>query len=231
MEHLFYDKRVDCPCCKNSFKTKKVRRRGLKVLERHTDFCVAYKDINPIYYHVWICPNCGFSASESEYRDLTKDQRLFFQGNISRKWNQRDYGGIRTFEEAEESYKLALMVAQLFKKPKGYIGGICLKLGWLYREQKNDKEFEFLKHALHSFEAAYQKEPLPIAGLDEISLAYLVGELHRRFDHIQDAIKWYAKALDHPDIKKKRQIQLLAREQWRLAREQYRLEKEDSVHA
>ncbi|SET32752.1 hypothetical protein SAMN05660297_02030 [Natronincola peptidivorans] len=227
MEHLLYDKRLDCPCCKNSFTTKKVRTRSLKVVERGTDFYVKYKDVNPIYYHVWVCPNCGFSATESEFTDLTKEQKSLLMDNISKKWNQRHYGGPRTYEEAEATYKLALLVAQLLKKSKGYIGGLCLKLGWLYRDVNDQRETEFLKYALNHFQNAYQQEPLPIAGLDEVSLAYLVGELHRRFHDPKGAIKWYSKALEHPDIKKKRQIQLMAREQWRLAREEYQVIKTD----
>lgn len=226
MEQFLYEKKVDCPCCKNVFTTQKVRIRRLKVLERCTDFYVKYKDIDPIYYQVWICPNCGYSATESQYGDLTKSEKEFLYQNISKKWSQRDFGGIRTFEEAEESYKLALVMAQLLKRQKGYIGSICLKLGWLYRGKDQEKEKEFLKHALYYLEAAYQEEPLPIAGLDEISLAYLVGELHRRFDNIKDAIKWYAKALDNPGIKRNRRIQLMAREQWAVAREQGKLKKE-----
>lgn len=230
MENLLYEKKVDCPCCKNVFVTQKVRMRRLKVLERHPDFYVKYKDIQPIYYQVWVCPNCGFSATESGFVDLTRDQRAFLKEKVSSKWNQRDFGGVRSFEEAEESYKLALLIAQLLKMKKGYIGSLCLKLAWLYRGCQSEKELEFLKHALNYLETAYQTEPFPIAGLDEVSLSYLVGELHRRFNNINDAIKWYGKALDHPDIKRNRQIQLMAREQWYLAREQHRAMKEEKAN-
>ncbi|SDK69464.1 DUF2225 domain-containing protein [Natronincola ferrireducens] len=231
MEHLLYDKNISCPCCNNTFTTKKVRTRGLKVIERHSDFYVSYKEVNPIYYHVWICPNCGFSATESEYVELSKVQKDVLQKNIMAKWKQRDYGDVRTVEEAKEAYKLALFIGQLLKKSRGYIGGLCLKLAWLYRETGEVEEIEFLKFALSSFETAYQSEPLPIAGLDEVSLAYLVGELNRKLHKPQEAVKWYAKALDNPDIKKKRQIQLMAREQWQVARQEGRVEKEVKANA
>ncbi|AKL94458.1 hypothetical protein CACET_c09510 [Clostridium aceticum] len=230
MEHLLYDKNISCPCCRRPFTTKKVRTRALKVLERHTDFYVQYKDINPIYYYIWVCPHCGFSGGESEFIELNREQRTILQDSIVKKWNYRNYGGVRSIEEVEGSYKLALLVAQLLKKPKGYIGTLCLRLAWVYRECNDGKEIQFLQYALKSLEEAYQQEVLPVGGLDEISAVYLVGELHRKLGNPQEAIKWYSKALDHPDIKTKRQVQLMAREQWRLAKEAHQVGKECEAH-
>ncbi|AOY76340.1 DUF2225 domain-containing protein [Clostridium formicaceticum] len=230
MEHLLYDKNASCPCCRRPFTTKKVRTRALKILARDTDFYVQYKDINPIHYHIWICPNCGFSATESEFTELSKEQRTILQDNIMKKWKYRDYGGVRTIEEAEGTYKLAIFVAQLLKKPKGYIGTLCLRLAWLYRGCGDEREIQFLQHALKSLEVSYQQESLPIGGLDEISALYLIGELYRKLGNPQEAIQWYAKTLEHPDIKTKRQIQLIAREQWRIAREAYQVEKEGNAN-
>ncbi|MCC5910248.1 MAG: DUF2225 domain-containing protein [Clostridiaceae bacterium] len=230
MEHLLYDKEINCPCCKNKFNTKKVRGRKLKVLERQTDYYVKYQDLNPIYYHVWICPKCGYSATEGEYVELNKDQIHIVKEKISNKWKQQDYGTIRTQQEAEASYKLAILTGQLLKKPKGYLGGLSLKLAWIYREMKDEREMEFLNYALDFFETSYQQEPLPVAGLDEVSLAYLIGELKRRLDDPETAIKWFAKALDHPEIKRKRQIQLMAREQWQEARAIYSKRKKSEAN-
>ena len=225
MEDLLYDKDCTCPVCKNKFTTQKVRTRPLRVEKREDDFNVIYKNINPIYYYIWVCPKCGYSATEKEFENITREQALILNKAIGTKWNERSFGGVRTFHEAEESYKIALLVAQLLKKPKAYIGGISLRLAWLYREAKNPKENEFLNHTLNLFEDAYQTERLDETGLDEVSLVYLNGELSRRLGKYKEAIKWYGIALDHPDIKTKRHIQLKAREQWRLAKEQYSDEK------
>ncbi len=220
MKDSLYEKKVNCPSCKSIFTTQKVRTRRLKVLERQPDFYVKYEGVDPLYYQVWICPNCGFSATESEYTDLRRDERDLLYEKISKKWMQRDFGNVRTFEEAEESFKLALITAQLLKKSRGYIGSIFLKLGWLNRGKSEEKENEYLKSALDILEEAYQEEYFPIAGLNEVALSYLIGELHRRFGNTKEAIHWYAKALDHPEIKNNRQIQIRARDQWSLAREE-----------
>lgn len=225
MDALLYDKNVCCPVCNCQFTTKKVRSRGLKVLEKHDDYNIVYKDINPTYYNVWICPECGYSATESEYIELSKPQKNIIWENVRTRWLKRDFGGVRNVTEAIESYKLALVTAQLLNKSKAYRGNLCLRLAWIYREQKSPNEIEYLKHAHKYFIESYSQEKLPTGGLDEVTMAYLIAELNRGLGSYMEAIKWYSKALDNPEIKKKRQLQLKAREQWRLAKEEYDAER------
>lgn len=226
MENLLYDKDCVCSVCKYKFTTKKVRMRPLRIEKREEDFNVIYKnDINPNYYYIWVCPICGYAATEKEFGNIKKEQIKIVRSMVSSKWKERDFGGIRTFQEAEESFKIALFIAQILEKSRAYVGGVCLRLAWLYREIKNPKEQEFLAYALESFEKAYQTERIDEAGLDEVSLAYLNGELNRRLGDYKRAIKWYGVTLEHPDIKRKRQIQIKAREQWSRAREQHSSDK------
>jgi uncharacterized protein (DUF2225 family) len=226
MASQLYDKTVCCPVCSTVFSTKKVRSRGLQIVERQDDLNVIYKDVNPNLYYVWVCPECGFSGSEGEYENFNPICKKIFEEKIRSKWNKRSYCGIRSHKEAEESYKLAILIAQLCKKQKSYIGILCLKLAWIYREEKNDKkEIEFLNHALSNLTQAYQEERLENSHIDEVTAAYLVGELNRRLGNFKEAIHWYSKTLEHPEIKRKRQLQLKTRDQWRLAKEQYDNEK------
>lgn len=229
MESLLYDKKVCCPICSISFTTKKVRSRGLQVIERQDDLNVIYKDINPNYYNIWVCPECGYSATENEYENFNPIYKKTFEEKIKSKWNKRSYCDTRSPKEAEETYKLAILIAQLFKKQKSYIGTLCLKLAWIYREEKKEnKEIEFLKHALTYLTQSYQEERLDNSSIDEATAAYVVGELNRRLGNYKDAIQWYSRTLEHPDIKNKRQLQIKTRDQWRLAKEQYDHEKSNS---
>lgn len=226
MENLLYDKDCTCSVCTYEFTTKKVRTRPLRIEKREDDFNVIYKNINPNYYYIWVCPICGYAATEREFDNIREDQIKTVKKVVSSKWKERDFGGVRTFQEAEDSFKMALLIAQILEKSRAYTGGVCLRLAWLYREIGDSREQEFLAHALRHFEKAYQTERIDEAGLDEVTLAYLNGELNRRLGHYRSAIKWYGTALEHPDIKRKRQIQIRAREQWGIAREQYAVDKE-----
>lgn len=222
MENLLYDKDCVCSVCKYNFTTKKVRIRPLRIEKREDDFNIIYKNnINPNYYYIWICPICGYAATEKEFNNIRRDQIKIVKNMVSLKWKERDFGGVRNFQEAEESFKMALLIAQILEKSRAYTGGICLRLAWLYREIGSPKEQEFLAYALEAFEKAYQTERITEAGLDEVSLAYLNGELNRRLGRYKEAIQWYGVTLEHPNIKRKRQIQIKARDQWIMAREQY----------
>ncbi len=221
METLLYDKTENCPVCRRDFSSKKVRSRKLVIVEKQDDLNIVYKDVNPLYYQILVCPECGYTGIESEFEDISPIHKKLFDDTVRYKWKQRSYGNVRTVDEAIECYKLALLMAQLFKKPKSYVGNICLKLAWIYRELQSEKEEEYLKYALNNLQDAYQGERLDSASVSEMTTAYIVAELNRRFGNYRESIVWYAKVLDNPEIKNNRQLQLKTREQWRLAKEQH----------
>lgn len=221
METILYDKSISCPICERSFTSKKVRSRKLKIQEKHDDLHLVYKEIDPLYYQIFVCPHCGYSGSEGVFEDISVLQKRLFDEHIRYKWKSREYGETRTAEEAEACFKLAILVAQVTKKKKSYLGSLCLRLGWLYRGMKSSKEEEFLQYALTYLQDAYQSERLDEASIDELTMAYLIGELNRRFGNFKESILWFAKVLDNPLIKNNRALQLKTREQWRVAKEQY----------
>lgn len=230
MDKYLFDKEVTCHVCNMTFTTKKPRIRKIPVEKKDADFHIWYKEVNPVFYNVWVCPNCGFSVTESEHKPLNIESKSLVLKHVSFKWNKRDYGSERNWDQAVETHKLAIFMGQLLKKPNGYLGGLSLRLAWLYREMNSPHEETYLQHALSYLEKAYAEEEFPIAGLDEVSLSYLIGELKRSTGEPKEAIFWYNRALEHPNIKNKRLIQLKARDQWQLARDDYNKLKEGAEH-
>ncbi|QEK11803.1 DUF2225 domain-containing protein [Crassaminicella thermophila] len=222
MNQALYNKEVSCPICKNIFHTKKVRSSAIRIKKRDTDFCVYYNGENPIFYAVFVCPNCGYAALESVFERISPTGKKIITSRVSNQWVQRDFGGERTNQEAIEVYKLALLCGQLSNEKKGILGTICLRLAWFYRFIGEDKELHFLKHAKNCFEEAFLYEQLPIGNLDEVSMLYLLGELNRRLGKYEDAINWFNKAVSNPAIKRKKKLEMQAREQWILAKEEYK---------
>lgn len=218
-----YDKEVNCPICNNKFSTKKVRSSAIRTLRRDTDFCVHYKAVNPYFYGIWICPKCGYASTENRFNSIKKVHHDIIKKSVTAKWKQRDYGKNRTIQDSIICYKLALYEGNLLNYEKSYIGSICLKIAWLYRyKENNDLEYRFLKYALESFEEAFSKEDSPMAGMDSSAIAYLIGELNRKLKSYEESIKWFQTALKDPQIKKNRNLENMARDQWRLASEEYK---------
>ena len=228
MNDSLYAKVVKCPICQNDFKTQKVKTSALRIEKRDSDFCVHYGGVNPIYYGAYVCPSCGYAALESNFEELELKAKRAIQESISSRWVQRDFGLKRTISEAIETYKLALLCGQVARHKKGILGVICLRLAWLYRYNHEEREIDFLRHASECFEEAYRYEGLPIGGMDDISITYLLGELNRRLGKYEDAIYWFNKAIGNPGIKQKKSLETQVREQWSLAREQFKQFKDEN---
>ncbi|MBB6214614.1 hypothetical protein HNQ80_000697 [Anaerosolibacter carboniphilus] len=222
MINALYDKEITCPVCKNIFHTKKVRTSATRVEKRDTDFCTHYIGENPILYNVCVCPMCGYAALESNFGEINATGKKKIEESISRRWVQRSFGEERTVIEAIETYKLALLCSQILANKKGTLANICLRIAWLYRYLHHEKEFEFLTHAVGCFEQAFANEPLPIGNLDEVSLMYLIGELHRMIGNYEEAIEWFGKAISNPAIRGKKKIDTMTREQWKLAKDAFK---------
>lgn len=215
-----FDKTIECPVCSKEFITKKVRTSRLRLLKRDEDFLNYYNAENPIKYNIFVCPNCGYSASENKFEKIKKDQAKIIINNISTRWTKREFGGVRDLDEAIESYKLALVSGTLLNATKLEKGNICLNIGWLYR-LKEDKEEEnrFLKSARDQFIEAYNIESLSGTNMDDSKLSYLIGELSRRINEKEEALSWFNTCLGLPSTKMNPALNDMAREQWRLTRE------------
>jgi len=220
MSEALYDKSNKCPVCNNVFSSKRVRASACRVEKRDEDFCTFYKSHNPMHYEILVCPHCAYAASENSFDSLTAKELATIKELLSGKVINRSFCGERTIADALDSFKLALFIAKARNAKNSVIGGLSLKLAWIYREMKDDKEKDFLEHALENYRTAYDKEELPLGNLDEISVQYLLGELSRRLQKLNDAVFWFNKAVMNPDRANNPRIEKLAREQWSLVKEQ-----------
>lgn len=219
MEPLFQVK-IDCAHCGEAFRTSRVRPSFRKTVKTDADFCLHYKDVNPDYYVVRVCPHCGYASTEN-FSDLTPAGQAAIQANISEQWQRRDFGGERSREDAIQAYKLALVCAQLKKEKRRVIAGLLHHIAWLYREQGDgEQERRFLQHALNEYMLVYE------TGMDELNqarLMYLIGELNRRLKHYHEAARWFSRVVNDKRIMDAAMIRA-SREQWAVTREEMRAE-------
>lgn len=215
-----YEKNVKCPVCNMEFKTKKVRISRLQLIKKDKDFLSYYKEENPLKYNIFVCPHCGYAASESKYNSITDKDREIVLKEITSKWNSRDYAGKRTVDDAIDTYKLALYIGQLLDYKRIDLGSLCLSIAWLYRIKEDlEEEKRFLKLAKNLFEEGYYKESLEDTNMEELRLDYLLGEISRRLGDKEGALKWFNTTLSSPKLKSKPVIEKMVRQQWRLTRE------------
>lgn len=218
MADILYSAEKRCVICDKPFTVTRVRNR-LAMLKQDGDFCTYYKDINPYCYAIWVCPHCGYAAQdvyfeETPYRaDAVKQ---FLRGREV----HVDFSGKRTVEQAVATYKLAIFYAEMTETLPSRLGGLYLKLAWLYRQSgETEHELPALDKAREYYEQAFLRERLPIGNMSQLTLEYLIGELYRRTGKLAEALNYLAKVVGNPQAKNERRVLELAREAWSQARE------------
>lgn len=208
--------KVVCPQCGNDFETSRVRPSFRKPVGRDSDFCGRYKGSNPDYYVVRVCPFCGFACTENFENKLTPRIKDIYMRKIGSNWKMRDYSGERDWETALQTYKLALLCAQIAEEKPRVIAGLLHHIAWLYRE-KNDIEQEqkFLQFALDAYIEVFESEKMDI---NDARLMYMIGELHRRLKQYNEAIRWFSRVINDKRIMDAGMIKA-SREQWATTRE------------
>lgn len=216
-----YDKKIDCPICKDEFHTKRVRASRLRLIHRDEDFLSHYNLENPIKYNVVVCPNCGYAAYNDEFENIGKNKIPLILKNISSRWKKRSFGNVRDLDEAIETYKLALINYNVLGKTNLELANILLHIAWLYRlkEEEHEEELRFIYLAKEKFINAYESDSLAATNMNDSKLSYLIGELSRRLSNREEALKWFNICLNLPETKMDPNINNLVREQWRLAKD------------
>lgn len=216
MVEPLYDITVTCTFCTNEFKSKKVRPSFKKASKSDTDFCIHYKDINPDFYVVRICPFCGYAHTENFSDKWTSAERAVFQDKVAQNWSMRDYCRERTWEDSLQSFKLALLSAQIKNEKSRVVAGLLHHLAWLYRiKEDREQEERFLSFALDAYVSVFETEGMD---LNNAKLMYLMGELNRRLKRFPDAIKWFSRIINDRKIMDAGMIRA-SREQWTTTRE------------
>jgi len=165
---------------------------------------------------VRVCPYCGFAFTENSVKKLTEPQRKIIMEKVTSQWKFKDYGGVRTWEDALYTYKMAVACGQLIQEKERVMAGLLHHIAWLYR-YKNDEaqEKRFLELALNAYTRVYETES---DSLDNARLMYLLGELNRRLKRYPEAIKWFGRVINDKKIMDSAMIQA-SRAQWAVTRE------------
>lgn len=208
--------KVDCTCCEQTFQTSRVRPSFRKPVRTDSDFCIHYKSFNPDYYVVRVCPFCGFAFTENFSERMTSKHKQLYYEKLGKNWNALDLTGERDWNAAVQSYKLALLCAQIKEEKDRVIAGMLHHIAWLYR-YKGDTEQEkrFLEFALEAYVKVFETEG---ADVNNARLMYLIGEIHRRLGDYRKAVLWFGKVINDKKIMDSAMIRA-CREQWALIRE------------
>lgn len=229
MASAFFEQEKTCPVCDKKFTTTRVRSSASVVVKRDTDFCIYYKDINPMHYSIMVCPHCHYAALDKNFSDnLETAEKLRLQKGLEllRK-EESDMSKERKAELALRACELAIQAAQIKKSGPGLIGSLFLRASWFAREINNlELEKEYINQARLLYTESFEKERKVDSKMTEARLMYIIGELNRRSGLYQEAVLWFNKAVTNKNIKGEPEIERLSRDQWDMAKQQYKQQKE-----
>lgn len=194
-EELIYDKNLECPVCGRQFSTKVIKTGKAKMISNDIDLRPIYEGIDVAKYDVIQCEHCGYASLPRYFPHLLPTQRNLIRENISKKVKLKLYkGATYTYEEALQRFKLCLVNAVVKRAKNSERAFICLKSAWLLRgyreflenqenvdiektEELRKQEADYLQNAYTGFKDARQTESMPMCGMDENSLDYLLAAL------------------------------------------------------
>jgi uncharacterized protein (DUF2225 family) len=212
-----YDKNYECLFCKKSFTSKKLRSRFVKLSHTDTDFFPVYEseESNPLYYHILVCPFCGFSFSEDFSRAFPPGAKEVINHEVQSRWVRRDFSGERNIQQAIQTYMLAIYCGSLKKEKHIVLAGMYMRIGWLYRVLKNpDQEQRFMRLAIKEYEDSLYHGDYTRTQVSEIKILYLIGELSQRLNDRQKAVQYFSKVIEKQKQTVEPQIIKMARERW-----------------
>ncbi|MCO4783312.1 MAG: DUF2225 domain-containing protein [Candidatus Cloacimonetes bacterium] len=213
-------KEVECPLCYEEFMTENIWQGKIAVVEEYPDLGKKYSGLNPLYYSVWVCPNCLYADLRGD--DFTTTGKLNdedFENDykiLKLVAGKTDFTQARTFPAAITSYKLAILTAKHKKTSVAKIGTFNMRLAWLYRSLKKDKqEAKFIAYALKFYLEAFTTEDEPDFGnMSQGGITYLLGELYRRTGNARQAVNFFQKVVNDKALNSEPKYMKMARLGW-----------------
>ena len=189
-----FDKTIKCDVCGKEFKTKQVRTGRARFIGTDDILKPIYEGIDTCKYDVILCPHCGYAASQRNYGHLTAKQRKAIRENVEPRFKAKENDtDTYSYERAVRRCKMAMLTEMVTGGKISESAYLCLKLAWIYRgeieEAQNTGETderiktyhkyenEYLEDAYNGFKQAVATEYPPIAGMDEMTINYLLTSI------------------------------------------------------
>ena len=209
---VLFDKSAECPVCSKKFSYRAVKTGKARAIAQDPDLRPRYAKFEPAKYDVVVCPYCGYGCLVRYFAPLPQAQVKLLREGIGGRVHGVANNPILSYDDAIQRYQIALASSIVKKAKDSEKALVCLKMAWVIRGKKENlpddtenyddvmaelrsDENEALKAAYEGFVNARQKENYPMAGMDEITIDYLIGVLAARFQDYGVAQKMIATIL------------------------------------
>lgn len=202
-----FDKTVKCDVCGKEFKTKQIRTGRVRFIGTDEVLKPLYEGIDTCKYDIILCPHCGYAASQRNYGHITSRQRKAIRENVEPRFKAKEADTeTYSYERAVKRCKMAMLSQMVMGGKISESAYLCLKLAWLYRgeiaeaedngasqadiDRYHQYEHEYLEAAFKGFKQALETEYPPIAGMDEMTIYYLLTSIAAECGNIEEAKRY-----------------------------------------
>ncbi|MBZ0136522.1 MAG: DUF2225 domain-containing protein [Planctomycetes bacterium] len=183
----FEAKKLACPCCRHEFESRLVT--GFVIGEKDSDFCPKYLDGNPLPQFLHVCPECGFTGFEADYRTLIDEKIIKRVSTLLAgfHWTKNQILG------GAERYRRAALIGIYAGKRSAEVADLYLQATWCSRMEGEDDDEQkgARRKAVKYFELALAAEEFSPDDMPVVH--YLLGELNRRLGNDEKALKHFSK--------------------------------------
>lgn len=195
---MLLDKNCECPVCGKQFTFRAVKTGRARLVGQDPDLRPKFENFEPAKYDVVVCPECGYAVLQKYFAPLPSAVIKLVKDNICGKVKGVPNNKVISYDDAIQRYQLALASSIVKKAKDSEKAYVCLKMAWIIRAKREtlpmdtpdfdsvmaslqSDEMEALKTAMEGFISARSKESFPMAGMDEITLDYLIAVLSTKF--------------------------------------------------
>ena len=203
---VLFDKSAECPVCSKKFSFRAVRTGKARSVGQDMDLRPKFDKFDPLKYDVVVCPYCGYACLTRYFTALPAAMVKLIKEGFAGKVHGVANNPVLSYDDAIQRYQLALAAAIVKRAKDSEKAYICLRMAWVIRGKRENlpvdtpdydeiskelvkDENEALKTAFEGFINARQKESFPIAGMDEITVDYLLAVLATKFGKYDAAQK------------------------------------------
>ena len=205
-----YQKEITCPVCNTDFTVQKVRNSKLRLKEIRDDLRPIYKTFKPLWYKIWSCPNCFYTARKKDYFDFSSRQERKIKKEFKEKIQsilgsdyQPSYSQPRKIDEIFDAYYLALKLYHLIDARKDKVAYLWLRLNWLYEDVEEEELAEIASFkAMQNLEEFYfESDALKLSRSQEDKLTLLLALLLAKHEKKDKALPLLDNLIRSPQTK------------------------------
>ncbi len=198
----FFEVDAVCPVCGQTFKGIKLFESKLQQISMDRDTRKHFKDIEPAYYRIWVCPKCLYANfSGHRFSEITDNQKAILKEAIADRIKLLA-GQNNLKSEAQTAitrYRLAAEVLERGQFSLDMLGRAWLNLAWIYESIEDTETANMARNKSAALYEQFYLESRSMSPAMEIQVMYIIGELSKRLGDLKKAHQYFFKVAHHKE--------------------------------